>query len=180
MSASAVLKAFAVSPVARVKKLEAKLSAHDGRLVALAVEEAAIDGGEDPAARVAAGAAVQTARAERLVLVGALEAARQIVAQAEAEEAARQAVVRREKLQAQVEAAGKDLEAALVGVCAPLGRFNALLDQLDDDRPRLGVEDYCLAASAIACKEIPKWPIRGNPKGDTRTVDFQLTVPVGK
>lgn len=179
MSASAALKVIVTgSPAARVKKLESKLTALDGRIGVLAAEAAAIDGGEDPAGVVAAGATLATVRAERLVLAGALEGAQRIVAQAVAAEAVAAEAARRARLLAESEAAGKDLEEALVGVCAPLRRFNALVDQLDNDRPKLGIEDYCLAASEIACKDVPRWPIRGDKGADTRSVSLVLTVPV--
>jgi hypothetical protein len=178
---SAILKSIVSgSPAKRVEKLESKLTVLDSRIGVLAAEAAAIDGGEDPAGVVAAGATLATARAERLVLARALEGAQRIVAQAVAAEAVAAEAARRARLLAEAEAAGKDLEEALVGVCAPLGRFNALVDLLDADRPKLGIEDYCLAASEIACKDVPRWPARGNAGADTRSVALTLTVPVAK
>lgn len=185
MNPSAVLKAVLGSPATRAKKLTADIAVVDRRIETLAARAAELqkaldDGDGDAAAIVATAATLATMQAERLVLARALEGAQRIVAQAVAAEAVAAEAARRARLLAEAEVAGKELEEALVGVCAPLRRFNALVDLLDADRPKLGIEDYCLAASEIACKDVPRWPARGNAGADTRSVVLTLTVPVAK
>jgi hypothetical protein len=180
--AAALKSMVSGAPGLRVKKLEGDIEAVDRKVEKIAARAAELqkaldDGDGDAPAIVATATAIATARAERAVLVCAREAAQKLAVAAEAEEAARQEAARRARLLAEAENAGKALEEALIGVCGPLRRFNALIDQLDSDRPKLGIEDYCRAASEIACKDVPRWPIRGNAGGDTWTFDLQLTVP---
>ncbi|HEX7604825.1 MAG TPA: hypothetical protein VF316_24570 [Polyangiaceae bacterium] len=185
MNPSAVLKAIvAGSPAARVKKREGDVEAVDRKIEKSAahvadLQKAFDDGDGDAAAIVAASSAVVPLRAERAVLVSALESARQIVREAGVEEERRQEAARHAKLLAEAEAAGKDLLDALVRVCAPLERFEAISDRLDDSRPKLGIEDYADEASRIACRDAKPNLIK--PGGEyTRSLSFMLTVPVGK
>ncbi|GEM_PF-2247229 len=179
---SAVLKAFAVSPDKRVKKLEVAVEAADrkiGTITAHAVElQAALDAGDgDAAAIVATAAMLATARAERAVLVRPLEAARQIVAQAAAEEAARQEEARINALVTEAEGVGDELQAALAEACRHLGRFIPLEAGLRHAGVlKFGIEHYAREAGKVACKGLViPW---GHDPEYERSVQLLLTVPL--
>jgi hypothetical protein len=173
-------------PVARI---EAMLSKAESRIALLTTKADEIDGGEDPAAVVAAETAVATAVAERLVLEKALAAA-QKAAKAEAvAEKARLAEERRRKLLARAEDLQPKLLDALENVARLMGLNQSIADALlGPEAMRFWIGATVEEASKRACRDVKpktmptetvsgtKYTLVTNPM--VRVLDLQFQVPL--
>lgn len=179
MNPVAVLKAVvAGSPAARVKKLTADIAVVDRRIETSAARaadlQAALDDGDGDAAAIVANAAtLQTARAERAVLLRPLEVAQRLVAEAEAEEAARQKAVRVGALRARVGALQPEIEMQLEKFVELAAESEAVRIQLDDLGVRVdGLDEYVMSVNRRTSTK------SGGRERDTMSLKTLLLIPI--